>query len=122
MQSLSKATPQELNPNTPGILNRRLDDFSDGASTCATSESASASWTASDLAKFSAVKHPDQESRTATIPTITERQMYPIQAYRTGGTAVITKGRAEALSKRREVTAAHDHLDVHAVNLKLARK
>lgn len=78
MQSLSKATPQELNPNTPGILNRRLDDFSDGASTCARSESASASGAASDLAKFRAGKHPDLESRTATISTITERQMYPM--------------------------------------------
>jgi len=29
--------------------------------------------------------------------------------YSTGGTAVIPKGRAEALSKRREVTAAHDY-------------
>lgn len=48
--------------------------------------------------------------------------MYPSQAYRTGGTALIAKGRAEALSKRREVTAANDRQISHAVNLKLSRK
>ena len=39
------------------------------------------------------------------------------QVYHSGGTAVITKGRAEKLATLRDVTAAHDRLVVHAVNL-----